>query len=258
MFINGQLAKLGKNKAVIDHRTLRMAKYVTSVLPPPPAEVSWITKLKAAEQLPMYLNDKLGDCVIAAAAHMIQQWNFYAGHPAQPSDTDVLAGYCAVGGYQPGNPSTDTGTDMLAFLKYWRSSGLGGHKIGAFLAVDPTNLVEVRQAINLFGNLYIGVQLPVSAQGQNAWTVPNGGINSDAGSPGGWGGHCIPLVASSPETHTCVTWGASLKMSHNFLSDYCDEAFAVLSRDWINQRGISPQGFDFNQLSADLAALASN
>ena len=158
-----------------------------------------------------------------------------------------------MGGYQPGNPSTDNGADMLSFLKYWRTTGLGGDKIAAFVAVDFTNTEEIRQAIQLFGSVYLGVALPISAQGETAWTVPDGGVYRTNGEPGGWGGHCIPLVASSPETHTCITWGTTLKMSHNFLLDYADEAFAVLSQDWINAVGLSPDGFNFDQLSADLA-----
>lgn len=255
MLINGKLAMLGKKQAVKDHRTLKLAKYIKAELLAPPAEVSWITKLAAAEALPMYLNDTLGDCVFAAAGHMIQQWSFYAGKPTQPTDDQVLAAYEAVGGYDPGNSSTDNGADMLTFLNYWKSTGLGGHQIGAFLAVDWTNLEEVRQAILMFGNVYLGVQLPTSAQGQSAWTVADGGIYSVAGQPGGWGGHCIPLVASSPETHTCITWGEVLKMSHNFLADYGDEAFCVLSQDWIADSGNAPSGFDLAQLQADLAAL---
>jgi hypothetical protein len=257
MLINGTLVKLGKKAPRIDKRTLRLAKYLKAALPAPPAEVSWITKLVAAEPIPIYLNDKLGDCVIAAAAHMIQQWTFYAGHPSQPSDADVLAGYEDVGGYQPGNPSTDNGTNMLDFLNYWRQTGLAGHKIAAYLMVDWTDDVEVRQAIHLFGNLYFGIQLPVSAQGQDKWIVPDGGIYGPDGQPGSWGGHCIPLVASSPETRTCETWGTTLKMSHNFSDDYGDEAYVVLSQDWINSSGLSPDGFDFAQLRADLAEVTA-
>jgi len=256
MLINGKLAQLGKKAAVYDHRTLKLAKY-TVALPEPASEVSWITKLAAAEPLPMYLNDKLGDCVAAAAGHMIQQWNFYAGHPSQPEDSDILKAYEDVGGYDPGNPDTDNGMDMLSFLKYWATTGVGGHKIGAFLAVDWTDARQVRQAIGLFGNLYLGVGLPVSAQGQAAWTVGDGGIYKQAGEPGSWGGHCIPLMASSPLSHTCVTWGATLKMSHNFLVDYGDEAFVVLSQDWIETDGVAPSGFDLAQLRSDLAAVKS-
>jgi hypothetical protein len=254
MLINGKLAKLGKKVPRLDSRTLRLAKYIKK-LSPPPVEVSWITKLAAAEALPMYLNDELGDCVAAAAGHMEQQWNFYAAHPYQPTDQEILTSYEIVGGYAPGNPSTDNGMDMLSYLNWWRSSGLGGHKIGAFLAVNWLDLNEVRIAIQLFGSVYQGVQLPVTAQGETAWTVSQGGIYSSNGQPGSWGGHCIPLVASSAITHTCVTWGSTLKMSHNFLEDYGDEAYAVLSQDWINSTGSAPNGFDYAQLQTDLSQL---
>lgn len=255
MLINGELLRLGKNERVIDRRTLKLSNYLPKVIAAPPAEVSWITKLEAAEPIPMYLNDRIGDCVVAAAGHMEQQWNFYAGHPFQPSNDDVLRAYEVVGGYDPGNPSTDNGTNMLAFLKYWRKIGLAGHTIAAFLSVDWTNDDEVRQAIYLFGNLYIGVQLPISAQGKNEWIVPDGGIYTSAGEPGGWGGHCVPLVAASPKTRTCITWGSTLKMSHNFLQDYGDEAFCVLSQDWLDKTGLSPTALNFTQLMADLAAI---
>jgi hypothetical protein len=259
MYLNGKLLKLGKSPAHVDrlNRTLKLRDYLPSPLPPPPAEVSWITKLAATEPLPMYLNDSLGDCVVAAAGHMEQQWNFYAGHPYQPVDEDILYAYEKVGGYDPGNPNSDNGTNMLAFLNYWRQTGLAGHKIMAFLAVDWTNDVEVRLAIQLFGNLYTGVQLPNSAQGQSAWTVPNGGTASADGQPGSWGGHCIPIVAASPLTRTCITWGTTLKMSHNFLHDYGDEAYVVLSPDWINAAGLSASGFNLTQLQVDLAEITA-
>jgi hypothetical protein len=143
---------------------------------------------------------------------------------------------------------------MLTALNYWRNNGIvvGGqtHKITAFAEVDPTNLLEVRQSIWMFGNVFTGVALPTSAQQEDAWTVPVDGIYGVAGQPGGWGGHCIPCCAESPETLTCVTWGDRLKMSHNFFDDYCDELYAVLSPDWD-----APLGLNMKELEADLASL---
>ena len=55
----------------------------------------------------MFLNDSLGDCVIAAMAHMIMQWSYYASGGSgmyTPTDQQVLAAYEILGGYQPGNP----------------------------------------------------------------------------------------------------------------------------------------------------------
>jgi hypothetical protein len=259
MYLNGNLVKLGCRAPVPDRlgRTLKISKYLPKALPEPAAEVSWITKLLAAESLPMFLNDKLGTCVPAYAGHAIQQWNFYAGHPAQPSDTDILAAYCAVGGYVPGNPSTDNGTDMLAFLNYWRQVGIGGHKILAYAAADWTNDVEIRQVVKLFGNVMMGWALPTAAQGQNAWTVSPGGIYTPNGTPGTWGGHCTGIMASSPETDTNNEWATTVKNSHNFRKDYGMAAYAVLSQEWISATGLSPSEFDFNQLQVDLAEITA-
>ena len=262
MLINGKLAKLGKKKAAIpDKRNLKLADYLkpgfipTPSFPAPQAEVSWVTKLAAAENLPMYGNDVLGDCVEAMGGHQIQQWSFYAGKSTQVNDSDVIKAYSGAGGYVPGDPSTDNGTDMATFMKYWQKVGIGGHKIIAYMDVDWTNHDEVQIALQLFGSLSVGIQLPVFVQGRNDWIVPDGGIYSDQGQPGSWGGHGIPIVASSPITKTCITWGMMLKMSNNFFLDYVDECRVALSQDWINSGNLAPNAINLPQLEADLTAL---
>ena len=206
----------------------------------------------------MFLNDQLGDCVPAAMAHMIEQWSFYAtGVQAGITNQQVLGAYEVLGGYIPGDPTTDNGVVMLSALQWWKNTGFAGHKILAYMSVDWTNLTEVFQAIQLFGNVFYGLALPISAQSGEGWTVglggpENGGFNTAVG---GWGGHCVPVVAASPETLTCITWGQRLKMSHNFFADYAEEAYVVLSPDWFSKLGTSPTGLDLNQLTADLAVL---
>ena len=260
MEIPTKVFKLGKKPPRIDPRTFKLKEYIKPMARPlPGAEASWVTHVT---NWPMYLNDQIGDCVIAAMAHCVEQWEIYAnpgGLPpgvARPTDRQVLQAYEAVGGYNPDDPSTDNGCTMLDALKYWRRTGIGGHKITAFMAVDPKNLVEVETAIWLFGNVYVGMQLPLSAQGQDRWTVPDGGIYGDQGAQGGWGGHAVMCPAMSPKTVTCVTWGEALKMSRNFFIDYCEEAYAVLSQDWFEKtNGLSVSGFDMATLFDDLGAL---
>lgn len=243
--------KLGKLASRHDRRTLPYDRYST-ILPNVPAEVSWMVKVRG---WPMYGNDVLGDCTIAAVGHQIEQWSLYAGAPFLPTEASILSAYEAVGGYVPGDPTTDNGCVILDVLNYWRKTGIAGHKILAYVKLDTTNLDAIREAIYLFGNVYMGVQLPLSAQGAGDWTVPPGGDETNFGTPGSWGGHAIPIVAMSPETLTVVTWGMTLKMSHNFFRDYCDEAYAVLSQDWIDARGLAPSQFDLAQLQADLLAV---
>lgn len=247
--------KLGRRRS--DPQAIaRVPKYKAYRIPEKiavPPEVSWVTKVPS---WPMFLNDQLGDCVIAAMLHMIQQWNFYAGRSVTLSDQDALSGYEAIGGYVPGDPTTDNGCDMLTALEYWRKTGIAGHKILGYIALDPTNLSEIFEAIYLFGNAFAGLALPISCQRQTAWTVADGGPNgSPNNQPDSWGGHCVPYMAASPESITFISWAQRLKQSHNFNVDYCDELYAVLSAEWIEANGQAVSGLNLTQLRQDLAAL---
>jgi hypothetical protein len=198
---------------------------------------------------------------------MVQQWSFFASQGKSMrvmTDYEALAAYELIGGYNPADPSTDRGVVMLDALNFWRNQGImvdgTADKIAGFVEVDASNPLEVKQAIWLFGNLFTGLALPVAVQGADDWTIPLGGIYGQPGQPGSWGGHCVPCDAESPITLTCVTWAERLKMSHNFFGDYCDEAYAVLSSDWIGMAGQTighhpPGVFNLAQFKADLAKL---
>ena len=242
--------KLGKLAPRHDCRTLSISRY----LPPGlvvPAVVSYEQQVSF---WPMMLNDSIGDCVVAAAGHMIQQWTAYAGREVVLTDAQILKAYCDVSGYVPGQPWTDNGCVLLDFLKYWRNVGVGGHKIAAFVSVNPLLADEVKAAAFLFGNVMTGLALPWTAQAALDWRVPAyGPVGS--GAPGTWGGHCVPIVEQDGQGKAPITWAKRLRMSPNFFRIYCDECYAVLSKDWIEARGVSPSQFSFDQLNTDLARL---
>lgn len=241
--------KLGKNPAIHDPRTLQMAKYLpATAIAPPPASANYDSKVAS---WPMMMNDTLGDCTCACAGHMIEEWTTYVGNAYTPPDAAVLKAYEAVGGYKPGQPETDRGAQVIDVLNYWRKTGLANHKILAYVSLEPKNHDQVKDAVELFGNCYLGVQLPISAQKQTVWAVPPGGPTG-TGAPGSWGGHAIPVVAYDVRGLTVVTWGALKRMTWTFLDTYCDEAFAVLSQDFINKKGIAPNQFKLAELQADL------
>ncbi len=240
--------RLGKMPARHDPRTFDYAKYRTG-LATAPAQADWSTGVPFA----MLANDKYGDCVEAGYAHQVQIWGDKAGIPFVPTDAEALSAYTAITGFNPSDPSTDKGTDILTALGYWQKTGLGGQKITAYAKVAPTNLEQVKEAIAWYGGAYIGVQLPTSAQSQvgKEWTVT---IGPDAVA-GSWGGHCIPLCSYDQNTVTCVTWGALQPMTWEFFTTYCDEAFVMLATDWISATGASPSNLAWGQLMADLANL---
>lgn len=197
----------------------------------------------------MYGNDRLGDCTIAAAGHMIQAWSKASGRMVTPTEKTIEDAYWATG-------TQDDGRVEVSILNYWRRHGIGTtHRIGAYASVDVRNLAEVRAACWLFGGVYVGLALPLTAQSQHRWdVVPNAGAR---GRPGTWGGHAVPYLAydgANGSTFTCVTWGAPLTLTGRFHLAYCDEAYAVVGREWLDG-GDSPNGFDKAALLADLAAL---
>ncbi len=70
-------------------------------LPPtPPASVNWYSAV--GNSFAMDGNNTVGDCTIAAQAHLIQAWTTDAGKPFAPSQADCLAKYAALSGWDGG------------------------------------------------------------------------------------------------------------------------------------------------------------
>jgi hypothetical protein len=251
--------KLGKHVARHDPRTLLLASYATPALPAPPAKLNLATKVK--DRWGMMDNDQLGDCTCAAAGHLIMEWTANASKMVTPPDSAIVDAYSAITGYNPKTGANDNGANELDVLNYWRQTGIAGHKIQAFVALEPSNKTHIMDGIWIFGGCYIGVALPKSAQAQTSnkqpWSVPPSGTGGD-GAPGSWGGHAVPVVAYDSRGLTVVTWGALQTMTWGFWEAYCDEAYAILSPDFLQQKGgktVAPSGFDIAQLQADLADL---
>jgi hypothetical protein len=184
---------------------------------------------------------------------LIEDWtaNADGGKAVILPDNAIEQAYSAVSGYNPATGANDNGANELDVLNYWRKTGVGGRTIVAYVALEPGNHLHVQDAVFLFGGCYIGLAMPVSAQTQKVWSVPPGGAVGQ-GAPGSWGGHAVNVVAYDPRGLTCVTWGATKRMTWQFWDAYCDEAYAVLSKDWIEQNGRAPVGFDLPALQADL------
>jgi hypothetical protein len=243
--------RLGKQPARHDPRTLQMANYLE--LPAVPAAKDWTSAAKAAWG--MMKNDTLGDCTCAAVGHAVQGWSANAGgKEITISDVDIVAAYSAITGYKPSDPSSDRGAVEIDVLNYWRKHGIGGHKIQAYVALEPKNHDHVKAAVDLLGASYIGVALPVSAQKQKVWSVPPGGPNG-IGAAGSWGGHAVVVLAYDSHGLTCITWGQPKKMTWSFWDTYCDESYGVLSPDWVSKHKPAPSGFDLLALEADLKEL---
>jgi hypothetical protein len=254
--IDPRKLKLGKSPARHDPRTLLFASYVTPALPVAPASFDLTSKVSSWGMMD---NDQVGDCTCAAAGHLIMEWTANAGKKVfTPTERQVVAAYSAITGYNPVTGANDNGAIEIDVLNYWRQTGIAGHKIGAYVALEPSNHNHIMDSVYIFEGCYIGMQLPTSAQPQvqnhQPWSVPPGGPTGD-GKPGSWGGHAVPVVAYDGRGVTVVTWGALQTMTWSFWETYCDEAYAILSSDYLTGKQTTPQGFSLKQLQADLADL---
>jgi hypothetical protein len=253
----------GRLPARKDNRTLSFAAYAGPELPAPPETVDWTASVQSWG---MMRNDSVGDCTCASAGHLIMSWSANAaGTVVIPTDDEVLAAYSAITGYDPASGMNDNGAVEVDVLNYWRRTGIAGNQITAFVSVDPQNGQHVRQAIQLFGGIYLGIDMPRSAERQ-----------TDDGEP--WdltalpfldpivGGHAVPALGYDAQYLKVITWGKVQLMSWAFLDRYCEEAYCLLDTAWLSTRGFgwwdclwkppeSPGGFNLDQLNSDLAAL---
>jgi hypothetical protein len=235
-------AKLGKKAPKIDSRTLRLAKYLTAV-PPPPASCDWT---KGVTEWGMMLNDALGDCTCAAIGHGIQVANLNGDVEVTPQDAVILALYEGACGYVPSDPSTDQGgviVDVLNFARKWHAGTEHAHhhqrkfRLLAYADPDPGDVEHVKQAVALFGTVDIGLQLPITAQNQvgGVWDVVGNPQTDPNSQPGSWGGHSVIVCAYDADGLTCITWGQNQRMTWKFWSAYVDESHAVLFHSWLNR-----------------------
>jgi hypothetical protein len=134
------------------------------------------------------------------------------------------------------NAQNDAGSDVQDVLQYRATTGLldtagVAHKIAAYWSIEPGNIADLYMALYLGENVGIGINFPESAMDQfnnNAiWSVVAGAQND--------GGHYIPLMGyDGSSTWTCITWGKAQQMTQQFLTTYCDEAYAYISTERYN------------------------
>jgi hypothetical protein len=246
---------LGKTPARPDAIKLKLKKYLNlSVLPTPPEEFGHEDLIPIWDTLG---NDSYGDCVWAGAAHETMLWNKEAGVDISFDDGAVLSDYAAVTGFDPNDPSTDNGTDMQQAASYRKKTGVidaagSRHLIGAYLEIQKGNLEEHLAAAYIFSAVGLGIEFPHSAMDQfnngQPW-VPVDGDPID-------GGHYVPITARRSGLWLVCTWGALQQVSDDFFTKYNDESVVYLSNEaLVGNKTID--GFDLEQLQADLAALSS-
>jgi hypothetical protein len=242
--MKGETMKLGKLPAIYDPSIRHLGAYMTAQQSPVP---NCLDNFNKVMDWGLYENDRIGDCTCVAAANLIKLWTSLVGTEISLTTQDVLSAYEKISGYN-GTPQTDHGAAEIRVLNYWRNTGIGNHKIQSFVLIEPRNLYQVKLAISLFGAVYVGVLLPISAKNQEIWASAPG----FEGTPGSWGGHAVISGKYDDNYIECVTWGSTKRMTWDFWTTYVDECYAVLSTDWFTATYESPNHLKWDVLLEDL------
>lgn len=248
--------KLGKQPARRDAVKFKLAKYTDeTALPTPPLRFGHFGP-STISSWGVLLNDKIGNCTVAGAEHQIMAWSAAAGKPVSFSNANALADYRAITGYDPRDPNTDTGAELQTVASYWQHTGFidaagKRHKIDAYAELRAGDWDQLMLAAYLFGSVGVGVTLPKAAETlfekEQIWdAVPSRVI----------GGHLIPVFGrNSKGNGVCVTWGRLQAMTQAWYEKYNDESIAYISFDALNDKLLTPEGFDIGALRKDLKAL---
>lgn len=222
---------------------LRMAKYL-SAMPTAPASLS---RTGVITDFGMYFNDQIGDCTMAAIAHMLMLITKFTGTPVVPDPSDIRKIYFELTGGQ------DTGLDLPTVLSYWRDTGIAGHKILQFGDIDPQDMERQRQAMYAFGAVDQAAFMPDSAMDQF-----DSGKNWTLTGEQGTDGHSFPSFDYEADGDIVnVTWAKTQLMNPGWAETYLFESCAVVAPEWVaNADGLAP-GFPIDTLIADLKQMGS-
>jgi len=200
-------------------------------------------------------NDQYGDCVFADVAHriMVRTAQMGAGKMVTATQAETLALYSEVTGFDPNNPNSDQGGDLVTTAQYMQKTGMSiagvRHMEAGNGIIDPANVDHIRWAICLFGCAPFGLNLPQSALDQfdagQPWDVSGDGTIV--------GGHDVLGVEYRPESPTnpgwlIVTWGKRWPVTNAFMAKYLDQCVPVGSKDFICANGLAPSGVNLPQI----------
>lgn len=241
--------RFGKLPPKIDYRTLSFQRYIKEDIPEPPESYENLERVftnlfdrNVSYLFPMDANDQIGDCTIAGAAHAVTVYHGLIKQRDIPSEKEVIKVYNHLTG------GVDSGLVMLDVLNYWRRTGMFNNQIMAFMRVNPHNHTHVKQALKLFGGLFMGFQVQEQCMQEF--------MDKKPWSPGHliYAGHAVYVTGYDEAGLNVLTWGATQRGMWSWWDLCTDEVYAILPPE-AQEEGFAP-GFDFEKLKDDLQEVA--
>ena len=259
----GKTFKLGRNRPLAMGPHLSLGNYLLRKFPTAPSTIDYTAKaLPCLEDV--YGNDVSGCCTVAAAYHIAGTLLGNSNQSIPFVAKDVLALYMKLSGWNgiEDDPS-DTGLSEQQVLDYWSKTGLnpGEHQLTGYIAVDNSDVGEMKAAIWLFENAYFAMNLPA------AWIDPmpseNGFIWDVAGMADPEAGHAFagfgydPIAGYNSEGVIIDTWGLFGTITWAAIAKY-GTVYTGLGADAIDKATQkAPNGANWTQLVSDLQSMGA-
>lgn len=229
-------------------------------IPVAPAAISYV---KGIPSIGMLGNDRWGCCAFAAAAHLIQVWQWNASGAMPAIDTpQVLQGYSEVTGFNqnagpPGSNPTDQGTILQDMLAWWLKTGFpladgSRHKILAYFELDPRHPADLDLATAEGGGILLGINVPAYLEQREA---PGSVWDVETANAGIVGGHAIASAAYAVNREA-ESWGSTdYEMTPSFVANEVGEVYAIISPEFVESSGKTPYGIPLATWEEQMAAI---
>jgi hypothetical protein len=240
-------ANLAKVKAHLQARDVLNL----SVLPSRPAARDWSMVDGAPLAYQMFLNNLYSDCVFASASNSQITQSANSGTQVAILDSEVQDAYTRFTGFNPDDPSTDNGANMLDVgMRCLRGELIAGRKLLGFVAINPKDDDMVAAAAEFFGGLWTGFDLPIAWQGASEWDVAPDDSTSGKWEPRSWGGHAVHLHSYSPGVDQLTTWSEGMPLTPAARHRYMEECYCLIWSGLWNRldNGLCPPGIDLQRI----------
>jgi len=241
--------RFGKRPPVRDYRTFMLQNYLKDDVPLPPEELNVLNRVYQNIDpddpkilFPMMDNDKLGNCTIVGMAHGDTVWSALIGNKSiYPVELVNKIYYHLTGGI-------DSGLAMLSVLEYFRKNVVAKEKIYAYVSLNPHNRTHVKQAIMMFGGIFLGFQVQEKCLEEFRDRIPwQPGTLMNAG-------HAVFATGYDRQGVNMLTWGDTQWGTWEWWDECVDEAYVILPPEAPSP--LFAPGFDFAKLQKDLILVA--
>jgi len=241
--------RFGKKPPIRDYRTFLLGNYLKDDIPTPRETFNSLDRVyknidpdDPTVLFPMMANDEIGDCTIVGMAHGDTVWSAMVGNKSiYPVELVKKIYFHLTGG-------DDTGLAMLTVLDYFKKTIVAGERIYAYMSINPHNHIHVKQALNLFGGVFLGFQVQEKCleefRTKKPWQ-PGKLMNA---------GHAVFATGYDKNVLTLLTWGNTQTGTWDWWDQCVDEAYVVLPPESLLPEFLP--GFNFNQLREDLVTVS--